>query len=132
LGISGSSGDVIREGSRKSAGTLLACMMIDADGFKVINDTRGHDAGDAMLRALSKQCQNWCRRPDQTPTRRPVSGPVAHGRWQLYFSISGFPRFPCLLHVCTMQTPGQPVRAGPHKTTTPMPVLTICSDANTA
>jgi diguanylate cyclase (GGDEF)-like protein len=42
-------------------------MMIDADGFKVINDTRGHDAGDAMLRALSKQCQNWCRRPDQTP-----------------------------------------------------------------
>ena len=47
--------------------TLLACMTIDADGFKVINDTRGHDAGDAMLRALSKQCQNWCRRPDQTP-----------------------------------------------------------------
>jgi diguanylate cyclase (GGDEF)-like protein len=48
-------------------GTLLGCMTIDADGFKVINDTRGHDAGDAMLRALSKQCQNWCRRPDQTP-----------------------------------------------------------------
>ena len=45
-------------------GTPLACMMIDADGFKAINDTHGHDAGDAVLRALSKQLLHAVRNDD--------------------------------------------------------------------
>lgn len=44
--------------------TPLSCMMIDADGFKVINDTHGHDAGDAVLRSLSKQLQHSTRNDD--------------------------------------------------------------------
>lgn len=42
----------------------LACMMIDADGFKVVNDTYGHDAGDAVLHALSKQLLHAVRNDD--------------------------------------------------------------------
>ena len=42
----------------------LACMMIDADDFKKINDTQGHDAGDAVLRALSKQLLHAVRNDD--------------------------------------------------------------------
>jgi diguanylate cyclase (GGDEF)-like protein/hemerythrin-like metal-binding protein len=42
----------------------LACMMIDADGFKVINDTYGHDAGDEVLRALSTELQHAVRTDD--------------------------------------------------------------------
>lgn len=45
-------------------GTPLTCLMIDADDFKVINDTLGHDAGDAVLRALSTQLQNAVRNDD--------------------------------------------------------------------
>lgn len=42
----------------------ISCMMIDADGFKVINDTYGHDAGDGVLRALSRQMLNAVRTDD--------------------------------------------------------------------
>ena len=39
-------------------GDSLACMMIDADGFKSINDQFGHDAGDAVLRHLGRTLQH--------------------------------------------------------------------------
>ena len=42
----------------------IACMMIDADGFKIINDTHGHDAGDAVLRTLAKQLRHSVRTDD--------------------------------------------------------------------
>jgi hemerythrin len=42
----------------------LACMMIDADGFKRINDTYGHDAGDEVLRQLSKHLLHSLRSDD--------------------------------------------------------------------
>jgi hemerythrin len=45
-------------------GKPLACMMVDADGFKQVNDTHGHDAGDAVLRALSTQLNDAVRTDD--------------------------------------------------------------------
>ena len=42
----------------------LACFMIDADGFKTINDTYGHDAGDSVLQQLAKELQDSVRSDD--------------------------------------------------------------------
>ena len=42
----------------------LACLMIDADGFKGINDTYGHDAGDAVLRGLARELSQGVRTDD--------------------------------------------------------------------
>lgn len=42
----------------------LACMMIDADHLKRVNDTHGHEAGDAVLRALASRLQHAVRTDD--------------------------------------------------------------------
>ena len=51
---------------RKSTqlGTPLACMLVDADGFKGVNDSHGHDAGDDVLRALARQLTHAVRNDD--------------------------------------------------------------------
>lgn len=42
----------------------LACIMIDADGFKQINDSYGHDAGDVVLKELATQLSHAVRTDD--------------------------------------------------------------------
>ena len=42
----------------------LACMMIDADGFKQVNDRYGHDAGDEVLRQLATVLRDAVRSND--------------------------------------------------------------------
>jgi diguanylate cyclase (GGDEF)-like protein/hemerythrin-like metal-binding protein len=42
----------------------LVCMMIDADHFKEVNDSYGHDAGDTVLIELSKAFQRSLRNDD--------------------------------------------------------------------
>jgi diguanylate cyclase (GGDEF)-like protein/hemerythrin-like metal-binding protein len=42
----------------------LACLMIDADHFKQVNDTHGHDAGDYVLQELSKVLKDSVRTDD--------------------------------------------------------------------
>lgn len=45
-------------------GQPLACMMLDADGFKAINDNFGHDAGDTVLRELALTLKHTVRNDD--------------------------------------------------------------------
>ena len=44
--------------------TPLVCMMIDADGFKEVNDRFGHDAGDQVLRRFSQTLRETLRSDD--------------------------------------------------------------------
>ncbi len=44
--------------------TRLGIMMLDLDYFKMVNDTYGHDAGDAVLKALSKVLRQSVRASD--------------------------------------------------------------------
>lgn len=44
--------------------TPLSCLMIDADHFKAVNDTFGHDMGDKVLIALSQNIQQALRNDD--------------------------------------------------------------------
>ncbi|MDF1567230.1 MAG: bacteriohemerythrin [Spirochaetaceae bacterium] len=46
----------------------IGCMMIDADSFKTVNDTYGHDAGDKVLIELSR-CISDHIRTDDIPCR---------------------------------------------------------------
>ncbi|THF66511.1 diguanylate cyclase [Pseudothauera nasutitermitis] len=51
------------QGSSRS-GRPLSCMIIDIDEFKRINDTLGHDAGDAVLRAAADALRGALRGQD--------------------------------------------------------------------
>ena len=46
----------------------LAVMLIDLDDFKLVNDTRGHAAGDALLVAVTERLSS-CLRPEDTCAR---------------------------------------------------------------
>lgn len=45
-------------------GSMLGVMMLDIDHFKQLNDTHGHDAGDAVLSALGRFLQHHVRGDD--------------------------------------------------------------------
>ena len=58
--------EALDTGLREAARTegLLALIFIDLDGFKQINDTHGHLAGDALLRAVGSRLQGAVRCSD--------------------------------------------------------------------
>lgn len=45
-------------------GNGLALMLVDLDGFKAVNDTLGHDAGDRVLAWVARQLEAVVRRSD--------------------------------------------------------------------
>ncbi len=42
----------------------ITAIFLDCDGFKAVNDAYGHDAGDAVLRAVASALMNNCRPTD--------------------------------------------------------------------
>ena len=44
----------------------LALLYLDLDGFKLINDTRGHGTGDRLLAAVASRLRESCRERDTT------------------------------------------------------------------
>lgn len=46
------------------AGTGLAVLFIDLDGFKQINDNHGHTVGDAVLQQVARRLASTVRQPD--------------------------------------------------------------------
>jgi diguanylate cyclase (GGDEF)-like protein len=48
----------------RRGGTPLACMVVDIDHFKAVNDSFGHDVGDQVLRSVAAVLQRHVRGTD--------------------------------------------------------------------
>ena len=46
------------------SGTSLACLMLDVDYFKRINDVHGHEVGDLVLTQVARVVEKGCRKDD--------------------------------------------------------------------
>lgn len=50
--------------SRIAADTMFCVAMLDIDGFKKVNDTHGHLAGDELLKQFATELRSACRKTD--------------------------------------------------------------------
>lgn len=64
----------------QSGGTPLALILFDLDNFKQVNDTRGHQTGDHVLRAVSDTLRDCCRAGDE---------PARYGGEELAIVVQG-------------------------------------------
>ena len=48
----------------RRAGTSMSLLVLDVDGFKALNDSHGHPAGDALLRAIAAGLREHTRQID--------------------------------------------------------------------
>ena len=98
-------------------GTHVACLFLDFDHFKRINDTLGHDAGDQLLQAIAQRLTSAVRESDTV---------ARLGGDEFVVILPGLPAEPATFEVMTVLTRVREAFQAPFRLADQTPTLT-CS-----
>jgi diguanylate cyclase (GGDEF)-like protein len=98
-------------------GTHVACLFLDFDHFKRINDTLGHDAGDQLLQAIAQRLTSAVRESDTV---------ARLGGDEFVVILPGLPSDPAAFEVMTVLTRVREAFQAPFRLADQTPTLT-CS-----
>src|SRR6185312_10302108 len=98
-------------------GTHVACLFLDFDHFKRINDTLGHDAGDQLLQAIAQRLTSAVRESDTV---------ARLGGDEFVVILPGLPTEPATFEVMTVLQRVRDVFQAPFRLADQTPTLT-CS-----
>jgi diguanylate cyclase (GGDEF)-like protein len=98
-------------------GTHVACLFLDFDHFKRINDTLGHDAGDQLLQAIAQRLTSAVRESDTV---------ARLGGDEFVVILPGLPPEPATFEVMTVLTRVREAFQAPFRLADQTPTLT-CS-----
>ncbi len=89
--------DRLLQHSRQRPEAQFAVLFLDLDGFKIVNDSLGHMAGDTLIRAVSRRLEGSLR-PTDVLSRAPHNGDSAADAGQHTLARIGGDEFIVLLH----------------------------------
>ncbi len=98
-------------------GSYVACLFLDFDHFKRINDTLGHDAGDQLLQAIAQRLTSAVRESDTV---------ARLGGDEFVVILPGLPAEPATFEVMTVLTRVREAFQAPFRLADQTPTLT-CS-----
>ncbi|MBI1337255.1 MAG: EAL domain-containing protein [Phycisphaera sp.] len=112
-------------------GYHFALLFLDFDRFKMVNDSLGHEAGDALLREISERLRAKLRAGDMVSSlsNRHIAARMGGDEFVILLDGISKPEDACILADRLLQSLSKPYRIGTHEIVSTASIGIVTSDA---